>query len=228
MSDLLHLLVDDRERNADLLAAFSKIDGVQFSSCRLSAGDFVVDQAVVIERKTAADFATSLTDGRLFSQASRLLRTPFRPAFIIEGTADQWAALKVKRHALQGALISLMLVFDIPVLRSHGPEETARLICYTAQQLSRARMGGSVPVRRNKARRLSTRQRRILQSLPGVGPDRAKRLLAHFGSVRACFSADSEELAAIPGIGPVTAQSIVESVQESQAQYGSSDWEVLF
>jgi len=47
-----------------------------------------------------------------------------------------------------------------------------------------------------------------LQSLPGVGPDRAKRLLERFGTVRACFGASTEELMDVEGIGSKTAASI--------------------
>jgi ERCC4-type nuclease len=87
--------------------------------------------------------------------------------------------------------------------------------------LIRARSDGLIPLRQIKAKRHSTRQRRVLQALPGVGPDRAKRLLAHFGSVRACLSADAEALAEIDGIGPATARRIVQAVEDPQNHYGT-------
>lgn len=220
MPAALRIQIDDRERNRDLLGALHRMDRVEVIPVRLQTGDFCIDGSVLIERKTAADFAASLIDGRLFSQAARIVQSPLRPAYIIEGSASDWKSLKVSRPALQGALISLMLIFDIPVLRSTGPEETAKLLCYAGQQWSRARSGGLMPHRQIKAKRRSTRQRRILQALPGVGPDRAKRLLKHFGSVRACLSADAEALAEIEGIGPATARSIVQAVEEPQSNYG--------
>lgn len=216
----LRIEIDDRERNLDLLAALRGMDGVEIECVRLPIGDFRIDDAVVIERKTAADFAASLIDGRLFSQASRMAQSPLRPAYIIEGNADDWKSIKVNRSALQGALISLMLVFDIPVLRSIDATETARLVYYTGQQLSRARGDGCIPIRQIKGKRRATRQRRVLQSLPGIGPDRANRLLEHFGGVRACLAADAGQLAAIDGIGPVTARKIVETVEEASDSYG--------
>lgn len=215
----LRIEIDDRERNLDLLAALRGIDGIEIACTHLEIGDFQIDDAVVIERKTAADFAASLIDGRLFSQASRMAQSPLRPAYIIEGSAEDWKSTHVTRSALQGALISLMLIFDIPVLRSMDPEETARLVYYTGQQLIRARFGGRVPTRQIKAKRRSTRQRRVLQSLPGIGPERARRLLEHFGSVRSCLAADAGELAAVPGIGPETARKIVDTVKESSGIY---------
>jgi ERCC4-type nuclease len=49
---------------------------------------------------------------------------------------------------------------------------------------------------------------RLLQSLPGVGPDRAKHLLERFGTLRACFAAPKAELMEVPGIGAKTAAAI--------------------
>jgi ERCC4-type nuclease len=149
-----------------------------------------------------------LIDGRLFAQASRLARQPEKAAFILEGPASAWEALGVRREALQGALVSLTLVFDLPVLRTRNPEETARLLLYSAHQLARLQRADPLPYRLNKAKRRRTRQLRILQSLPGVGSDRAKRLLDHFGNVQACFTASADDLCRVPGIGLKTAAAI--------------------
>jgi DNA excision repair protein ERCC-4 len=69
-----------------------------------------------------------------------------------------------------------------------------------------------VPYRQAKAKRKKTAQLRILQSLPGVGPDRAKRLLERFGTVRACFGASTEEIMDVQGIGSKTAASISQAM----------------
>lgn len=213
MNTALEIQVDDRERNETLLTELRQMEQMRVTTCRLKTGDFLIDQQVVIERKTVSDFATSLIDGRLFAQASRMLQSPLRPAYIIEGGASEWKSLQIARPALQGALISLMLIFDIPVLRSTHPKETAHLLSYIGQQLIRARSGGQVAHRAVKAKRRATRQRRLLQTLPGVGPDRATRLLEHFGSVRACLNADVDTLASIEGIGPATAKGILHVVE---------------
>ena len=65
-----------------------------------------------------------------------------------------------------------------------------------------------VPYRQAKAKRKKSGQLRVLQSLPGVGPDRAKRLLERFGTVRACFGASTEEIMDVEGIGSKTAAAI--------------------
>jgi ERCC4-type nuclease len=65
-----------------------------------------------------------------------------------------------------------------------------------------------LPYRQAKGKRKKTRQLRILQSLPGIGPDRAARLLERFGTLRACFGASRAELIEVEGIGLKTAAAI--------------------
>lgn len=191
----------------DLLAARP---GVDLQIQRLNVGDYLIDEAVLIERKAAGDFARSLVDGRLFSQACRMIGSGFRPAWIIQGTAREWAGLGVRREALQGALITLMLVFDLPVLRAADAEETANLVVTAGRQLTRLRDPNYLPFRVAKAKRKKPRQLRLLQMLPGVGRGRAQRLLDHFGSVLACLSASADQLEQIEGIGPKVAAAIRE------------------
>ena len=204
----VQIVVDDREWPSGVIAELEKADRVVVKIEHLSVGDYCVDGAVLIERKTAADFAQSLIDGRLFSQAGRLSTSPLRPAYIIEGTGAKWAELSVSREALQGALVTLMLIFDVPVFRSLDPADSVRLIFYIGTQLVRLRDPGYVPNRQAKAKRKKTRQLRILQSLPGIGADRAKRLLERFKTVRACFAASPTELLEVEGIGPKIAAAI--------------------
>ncbi len=208
----IQIVVDDRERPSGIVAELEKLGGVGVNIERLASGDYCVDGAVLIERKTAADFAQSLIDGRLFGQAGRLSNSALRPAYIIEGTGAEWAGLGVSREALQGALVTLMLIFDVPVFRSSDPAESARLILYIGSQLVRLRDPGYVPYRQAKAKRKKTKQLRILQSLPGIGPDRAKRLLERFGTVRACFGTSPTALLEVEGIGPRTAATIDEVI----------------
>ncbi len=208
IAENIQIVADDRERPSGVVAELEKAVGVELRVERLSVGDYCVDGTVLIERKTAIDFAQSLIDGRLFNQAKRISSSYLRPAYIIEGASADWVGLGVSREALQGSLVTLMLIFDLPVFRSLNPAESARLILYIGSQLVRLRDPGYLPNRLAKSKRKKTRQLRILQSLPGVGPDRAKRLLARFGTVRACFGASLTELIEIEGIGPKTAQAI--------------------
>jgi DNA excision repair protein ERCC-4 len=211
MADQLIVIVaDDRERASGIIDQLREIPGVEVHIEHLLLGDFVVSGQIVFERKRADDFAASLIDGRLFSQAARLVKQSLRSACILEGTMEDWTRLGVRREALQGALMSLSLIFDLPVFRSSGPEETARLLVYASRQFSRLSRAEPAYLRVGKAKRLQTRRLRLLQSLPGVGPDRARGLLNHFGNVRTCLLATIDELLEVPGVGQKTAEAIQE------------------
>jgi len=60
-----------------------------------------------------------------------------------------------------------------------------------------------------------------LQGLPGVGPERAERLLDRFGSVEAAISASSDELQSVDGIGVNIADKIRWVVSERVATHFS-------
>ena len=60
----------------------------------------------------------------------------------------EWLGLGVSREAMQGALVTLMLIFDIPVFRSSDPAESARLIFYIGSQLAHLRDPEHVPSHR--------------------------------------------------------------------------------
>lgn len=219
---LLRIQIDHRERDEHLLAALQARRDLAIEIKPLPLGDYLVEGSVLFERKSAADFARSLFNGRLFSQASRLTQAPQRAAFLLQGNTSDWRETGVSRECLQGALITLMLVFDLPVLRASDSDEAARLLVYAGSQLIRARTGGNTSYRIAKAKRKATRQRRVLQALPGVGRTRANALLARFGSVANCANASVEELLEVEGIGLATAQAIHETVSEATLPYAKT------
>lgn len=208
MSAVIEILADDREPASGVLEHLKNVPNLHVCVRRLHAGDFIVDGAVVFERKSASDFAKSLIDGRLFSQAQRLTKQSEKAAFVLEGGPSDWEALGVRREALQGALITLSLIFGLPVFRTRDAAETAHLLLYAGRQWVRIKRADPVTYRLNKAKRKRTRQLRVLQALPGIGGDRARNLLDHFGSVQACLTAPTAELCRVQGVGLKTAKAI--------------------
>lgn len=144
------LIADHRETASGVPHLLAQMPEVELRIERLVAGDYRVEESVVFERKTASDFAKSLITGHLFEQAARMERSELRPAYILEGQSADWTALGVRREALQGALITLMVIFDIPVLRAADRQETARLILYAGTATG--------PAARSEPRALSSGQ----------------------------------------------------------------------
>jgi DNA excision repair protein ERCC-4 len=218
----IRILVDHREARSAAVAALEAVDEVALDFSHLSVGDYQVGTSLLFERKTLPDLAVSIQDGRLFRQARALatLPVPKRGAIILEGTAADLSGSAMRRESIQGALITVTLFFGIPLLRSMNGEETARLMLYAARQAQWFQSGG-LPryAKRPKGKRRA--QLALLQGLPGVGPDRAQRLLERFGSIEAVLTAATEELASVKGIGERTAERIRWVVSEPGASYGA-------
>lgn len=205
--DPIHIIADDRECKSDVINLLSEFENMDLTIQRLSMGDYQIDSRVNVERKTLKDFAISIVDGRLFKQMIRLANANPLGVLILEGTASDIVKIGMTREAIQGALITVSLILGIPVLRSKDPSETARLIVYIARQID-AMATGSVHRYGYRPKVKRKRQLFILQGLPGVGPERAGRLLDSFGSVEAAISASSSELQSVEGIGKSIADKI--------------------
>lgn len=215
---MIDIIIDDREAGIGVVDIMRNIDGISSQVKRLAVGDYEIDGRLLVERKTLIDLAQSLKDGRLFSQASRLVAAPQRGIMIIEGVASDLAASKMRREALQGALISLTVYFGLSVLRSRDLHETVQLMVYAAQQ-GHAIASGALPRHGKRPRGKRRAQLHILQGLPGIGPDRAQALLTYFGSVESVFGASEQELETVGGIGVTTANKIRWAVSEPIMEY---------
>ncbi|HTL58228.1 MAG TPA: ERCC4 domain-containing protein [Candidatus Limnocylindrales bacterium] len=215
------IFADDREAGSPVPAALKQIPGINLQFKRLAVGDYLVNGRCVFERKTVADFAASVIDGRLFTQAGKLARLSIPAALILEGRLADLAQVQVRRESLQGAMICLSLIFRLPVLRALGAAESASLMMYAAQQTERREeiCGARYGRRPKRKRRL---QLHILQGLPGIGPGRAAQLLATFGTVEAVMTASRQNLEQVQGIGAKTAAMIRDVLRESPRHYGNS------
>lgn len=202
------LYVDDRERSDPLWAAMRDL-GLPITRCRLPAGDFLITGRWRVERKTVSDFRASLFDGRLFRQMAHLRRFPEAPLLLLEG--DLGASPPLPGEL--GALLTLILEADFPVVPSPSPQATARLLALLHDRPRRARS----PSPRNQPDRHRSPAAHLLAALPGIGHHKAAALLHHFGHLAAVGSASPEDLATVPGIGPALARRLQRAFQQPHA-----------
>ncbi len=211
MSGIIRITIDDREPQemATILAMNAEVD---LSTRRLKVGDYLVDDNILFERKRLDDFFESIKSGRLFKQSCSLASSNFQSAIILEGGSRDASQSGMSRQSVQGAIVTVSMMLGLPILRSMDIEETAQLMIYTARQAARRPQGTFY---RQGYRPKGERRRKlfVLQGLPGVGPERAARLLDHFGSLESVFIADYDELAQIKGIGYPTAKKIKDLVK---------------
>jgi excinuclease ABC subunit C len=68
----------------------------------------------------------------------------------------------------------------------------------------------------HRSRRSKSMVESLLDDVPGLGEVRRRTLLRQFGSLRRLRAATVEEIAAVPGIGPRTAQAIVAALAQDR------------
>ena len=206
----VYIIIDDREKHSGVVNCLQRIKDVKCEIKRLDVGDYILNRKIVVERKTLPDFAVSIKDGRLFKQAGKLIALHLQPVFILEGKNNRPGFIKMRREAMQGALITLNVLFNIPVLRSQNPDETARLLVYTARQLLRMQRKPLFPKYRKFGKRRGP-QLMMLQSIPGIGVKKAQSLLSSFANIQNIANAECKSLAGVKGIGSRSAEIIFAS-----------------
>ena len=197
MSEIIRILADYREKPSgvpDLL----KQDEVDVTIDNLSAGDYLINEQIIVERKTSRDFIQSLLSNRLFGQCSKLNRKFGYQLFIIEGDPYK-TDHKVSWQAIRGAMLSISVAWQIPVFFSKDPSETADILIIAGKQ----NLQNKFPLLRKgyKPKKPKNRQLYFLQGLPSIGPSLAVRLLEHFGTIENVLNASLDELTGIKGIG---------------------------
>lgn len=211
--------VDDREARSSRVADFLEANtSAQVTRKRLRVGDYLVQGGILVERKRIPDFLGSLCDGRLFRQAAALAKGGLRAMVIIEGQGEEWNQRGVGRAAIQGALLTLGLVFNLQILRSRDEAETARILLFAADKAGQVRTRF---LRRPGWRPKDKRARQVyfLTGLPGVGTARAQALLDRFGSIEKVIIASEQDLSDVPRIGAKTAAAIRWAVRETASSY---------
>lgn len=216
------LAIDDREYRGALPAELAACDAFDTEICRLTVGDYRIDDALLFERKTMVDLVASIKDGRLFHQALRLANCDLPAAFILEGSARDLASSDMRVEAIQGALLNVSLFIGLPVLRTRNIEETLRTLLYAARQ-RQVVASGALPRRGRRPRGKVALQSHVLQGLPCIGPYRAARLIQRFGNIETVIAADANALTEVDGIGSVIARKLRWAVEESPAFYATLD-----
>lgn len=207
---MARIIVDSRESQsglAELLAA----GGADVVVEELECGDYVLAEGMVIERKTAEDFLASIMDRRIFLQIAMLKRTYAKTYILIEGDLfDTYSGISA--DSVIGALSYLTVLEGIPVIATTGIAHTASMML-TMQRHALEGLGYEIPLRGTKPKDRAPQTQYLVEGLPAVGPAVAKKLLAHFGSALAIFTATPEQLKGVQGVGPKTIKTIREVLE---------------
>lgn len=203
-TDGLFIQIDHREALSAVPGLLTQYK-VQVGFDTLKVGDYLINEKIILERKTGDDFVQSLISNRLFNQMARLSKSTLKHFLLLEGNPFR-TNHQIEPNAIKGAFLSIMAAWQTPIIYSRNPSDSALLMIMLGKQLG----CGNNLVRQNsfKPKRLKTHQLRFVQGLPQVGPLLAKRLLDYFGTIEAIVNANEKELRKVEGIGKKSASKI--------------------
>ena len=206
----IRIFVDQRELRSQVVKHLMNLD-VELEFKNLEVGDYVLSERVGVERKTAADFLSSLTSAErsLLRQVKELSEAYERPLLIIEGDLKA-SKTQIHPNALRGALAAILTDFGVPVIQVEDERETAALLYAIARREQLELRRAVSPHGRKTAKTLKEQQEYIVSSIPGVGITVARNLLRHFKTVERVMTAAEEELKAVERVGAATARRIRE------------------
>ena len=207
----LRIVVDEREKKSgipDLLRAV----GINLEIRTLPIGDYIVAPETIVERKSVSDLISSIFDGRLFDQCSRLKDHFAHPIILMEGNVDEIEQIVENPLVFYGALASIAIDFKIPIVPTPSATHTAKLLISMCSRKEITK--GPFLKKIKKSDDLARQQLSVLCSLPGVGEKLATRMLEKFGSPSKTLSASLAELSKVEGLGEARAKKIKQMLEQ--------------
>jgi Fanconi anemia group M protein len=203
------LVYADQREKGDIIKALER-RGLKIETKQIAVADYVLSDIHAIERKTASDFISSILDKRLFKQMEQLKENYEKPLLIIEGDFRELydPERKIHPNAVKGALLSIMLKYNIPVFFSQGYEDTSQVIYILKKRILEKREAVfSLRVKR-KEMSLAEKQLFLVEGLSNIGPQLSRALLSKFKTIKNLANANIKKLQKVEKIGEKKAKEI--------------------
>lgn len=213
MQKILKITADYRETPSGIPDLLSSFENVELKLENMKAGDYFLNNNLLIERKSKEDFVQSLMQNRLFEQCLKLVKNSKHRLFIVEGNPYK-TNHEIKPEAIKGALLSISVSWQIPMFFTKNAKDTSKLILLAGNQMLKTEI--YVKRKGHKPKREKNLQLFFLQGLPLVGPGLALRLSEHFGNIEKIMKSPEKELQKISGIGKEKAKKIHSFIRENK------------
>ncbi len=203
----LEIYADVRESRSGIVKRLSESARVVVK--QLDVADYVLSDRVGVERKTVDDFLESMVNKNrdLFGQLIELRKAYSKPLLIIEGSG-LYTRRRIHPNAIRGAIVSVILDFNIPIIFTENEDETADVLISIARREQEDRQREIALHSGKTSRTLKEEQEYIVSAISGVGPVIAKNLLRHFQTIENIVNASKEELEKVEKVGPKIAERI--------------------
>ena len=196
------ITVDDREP-----------DGIcsmlgEHNQKRLFLGDYIINNTIIVERKTASDFINSLVIGHLKSQVYRLTKEYSNPVLAIIGNIYIEAQERISRQALIAQLASLTARHNLEGARGkvslitfETDYDFALYLKYLDKKTSDNKPFINPEIEEIDKNDIDAVKNALLSLIPDLGEVLVKNLLRKFGSIRNIANMSVKELIEVEGLG---------------------------
>jgi ERCC4-type nuclease len=225
----LKIFIDYREKSiAELLTGIFK----NVTITQLTIGDYLIgygSDAVIVERKTATDFWSSIKSNRLWDQLLRMMKTKQllgfqikRKVLLIHGNIQEYLKniyyesehdFMVHLSQLMGTYMEILYVYETPIIHAFSDLAFINFMRILAQREMNGKNNKlpdekwyKKPARRDLP--IMDRKKYILSSLPNVGNRISENLLLQFQTITNIATASVEDLQKVPKIGKKKAKTI--------------------
>jgi len=219
LTELSCVVIDTREKNMEIYEFLDR-NKVNVAQDALDVGDIMVfgRETFLIERKTEADFISSLLDGRLFTQMRNLAETSdvnkYVPCLLFIG--DKWKIWKfrnIKPIQVAGALNTIQFKFGIQIIEERTEASAGLRILNLVQMFDpEKKITNKVyPIRTISKKNLTKEEyaRSILEGFPAISAVRSKKIIEHYGDLTLALEGmKTGDIENIGGIGKKIAEAV--------------------
>jgi len=178
----------------------------------LAVGDFIVGNTLGIERKTPSDFLASFAQERLQQQCFELASNFSTAVLLIQGNISDVLFNRFRKfnpNSVTAMLASLtMKTHVVPFFC--GPQGVPYMVQWLALKAADDKVVDYTPIRPHAT--VGDWQVHIISSMPGIGPEKAKALLSHYGTPLRALNAYEEWHKEVDGFGKKTGERIGEII----------------
>jgi ERCC4-type nuclease len=229
MSKDPEILIDKREKHPKTHQALKQY--FETKKIQLIVGDYLLcDKEICIERKTAGDFVSSITDGRLVKQRENMVENFDHNYIIIVENKNKllpWKKSNLSDNAIMGMKASLNVKYGIRTIQVPNEEYFAYMVnrIYDKHQSD---SGLSTNKHMNIQKNSSfDNYQNMLMCIKGVGPGTAPKITSQYSSMSELVNADIGELTEIDGIGENTAERIIEILENPETEKRENNQKIV-
>lgn len=180
-------------------------------------GDFVISNAVCIERKEINDLVSSL-DNRVWEQVQNMEDNYDINILVVHGRVADLSTRNMetrKISAIYGALARLSVTYDVSVFWFREESQFIKLVkkIYKKSSDDKKRSKPHLERRNFRDDRVN-----VLYGIHGIGFDTATNLLDEFGSVAGVAQASKRDLQKASGVGAKTAKKIHDILHDGEEE----------